>query len=97
MATDVVSSPTEAGLTLFLVQVFVILVLVRALASLLKAMHQPVVIGEILAGVLLGPSLLGQIPGFSDTIFPPDSLPLLKLISSIASGQHTGGKPRRME
>lgn len=42
MATDVVSSPVEAGLTLFLVQVFIILILVRALASLLKAMHQPV-------------------------------------------------------
>jgi Kef-type K+ transport system membrane component KefB len=65
-------------------QVFIILVLVRSLAKLLRRMHQPVVIGEIIAGVLLGPSCFGQIPGFSSTLFPPTSLPFLKLVASIA-------------
>lgn len=64
-------------LTQFLVQVVVILVLVRLLAKLLHRIRQPMVIGEIIAGVLLGPSAFGQIPGFSDAIFPKSSLPIL--------------------
>lgn len=41
------------------------------------------VIGEIIAGVVLGPSVLGYIPGFSDTLFPADSLENLTLFSSV--------------
>lgn len=41
------------------------------------------VVGEILAGVLLGPSVLGLIPGFTSTLFPSDSLDLLSLFSSV--------------
>lgn len=40
-------------------------------------------IGEIIAGVLLGPSVMGRIPGFTDTIFPDDSKELLTLVSSV--------------
>jgi Kef-type K+ transport system membrane component KefB len=44
-------------------------------------MHQPIVIGEIIAGIVLGPSLLGLIPGFDDTLFPPDSIIHLQVVA----------------
>lgn len=74
---SVIKGPVSEPLTQFLVQVVIILVLVRLLAKLLQRIRQPMVIGEIVAGVLLGPSAFGQIPGFSDAIFPKSSLPIL--------------------
>ena len=41
------------------------------------------VLGELLAGVVLGPTAFGNIPYFSSTIVPEASLPLLKLTSNI--------------
>ncbi|KAG8854394.1 K(+)/H(+) antiporter [Serendipita sp. 411] len=46
-------------------------------------MRQPRVISEVIAGVILGPSILGRIPNFSNTIFPPESLPYLTLTANI--------------
>ncbi|KAG8833005.1 K(+)/H(+) antiporter [Serendipita sp. 399] len=46
-------------------------------------MRQPRVISEVIAGVILGPSVLGRIPNFSHTIFPPESLPYLTLTANI--------------
>jgi Kef-type K+ transport system membrane component KefB len=43
----------------------------RVLARLLAAIHQPPVIGEVLSGILLGPSLLGRLaPGIEASLFP---------------------------
>lgn len=39
------------------------LALTRVLGKLFAYMHQPQVIGEIIAGIVLGPSVLGRIPG----------------------------------
>mmetsp|Transcript_5550 Transcript_5550/g.13807 ORF Transcript_5550/g.13807 Transcript_5550/m.13807 type:complete len:533 (-) Transcript_5550:284-1882(-) len=63
---DVVNNP----LTIFLLQLALVLVLTRFLGGLVGLMKQPQVIGEIIAGVLLGPSVMGRIPGFTDTVFP---------------------------
>lgn len=41
------------------------------------------VIAEVVAGILVGPSVLGRIPGFTDHIFPPVSLPFLSLVANI--------------
>lgn len=47
-------------------------------------MHQPRVVGEILAGILLGPSFLGWLaPSFSAFLFPSDGLAPLYFISQI--------------
>ena len=77
------SSLLWAPLPLFLLQILIILVVVRCIGKLLKAVNQPTVIGEIIAGVLLGPSVAGYIPGFTETIFPPDSKDFLTLFSSV--------------
>lgn len=46
---------------------------------------QPAVIGQILAGILLGPSCLGRLPGhLTGRLFPHQVLPFLTVISQIA-------------
>jgi Kef-type K+ transport system membrane component KefB len=74
-------NPLTDEISLFLLQVFIIVATSRLLAIPLKLLRQPVVISEVIGGILLGPSAIGKIPGFSDTIFPKSSLPSLKLIS----------------
>lgn len=49
----------------------------------LKKIRQPRVIAEVLGGILLSPSALGRIPGFTDTIFPSASRPYLALVANI--------------
>jgi Kef-type K+ transport system membrane component KefB len=63
--------------------------LVFAIASLLGAVArrcgQPAVIGQILAGIVLGPSLLGRLPGhLTSHLFPSDALPYLNVLSQVA-------------
>lgn len=44
-------------------QLAITLILTRVLGKLFSYIHEPNVIGEILAGIILGPSVLGRIPG----------------------------------
>jgi Kef-type K+ transport system membrane component KefB len=67
-------------------QVVVILGTTRALVNILKPLKQPAVIAEIIGGIVLGPSILGQIPGFSVAIVPAASLPLLQLFANVGCG-----------
>lgn len=46
--------------------------------SIRRLIKEPTVIAELLAGIILGPTVLGRIPNFTDTIFPDSSLPMLK-------------------
>ena len=62
----------------------VVLALGRAVGALFTRIGQPVVIGEIIAGIALGPSLLGLLPGgLDDRLFPDDVLPYLEVISKL--------------
>lgn len=55
-----------------------------ALGSLAPRFRQPAVIGEVLAGIALGPSLLGQFPGdLTHKLFPMESRPLLNAVSQV--------------
>jgi Kef-type K+ transport system membrane component KefB len=51
---------SEAAFGAFLIVFFVLLVTAQLLGYLFEKLHQPRVVGEILAGVLVGPSLLGH-------------------------------------
>jgi Kef-type K+ transport system membrane component KefB len=67
-----------------LLQLTVILASARVLALLLQRFGQPPVIGEMLAGLALGPIVFGAIaPDLHATVFPPDQLAALEGLSQI--------------
>jgi Kef-type K+ transport system membrane component KefB len=71
-------------LSVLLLQVLVIVATARALGFLFGRIGQPPVIGEMVAGILLGPSLLGLVaPGAQSFLFPASSLPQLHLLSQV--------------
>jgi len=56
----------------FFLELAVILATCRVVGLLAKRVGQPQVVGEMIAGVVLGPSLLGEIaPGVQQALFPP--------------------------
>jgi Kef-type K+ transport system membrane component KefB/nucleotide-binding universal stress UspA family protein len=72
------------GLGLLLLQIGVILLAARAVGWVARRLRQPQVVGEMVAGILLGPSLLGWVaPGLSGALFPPASLGPLHSLSQI--------------
>jgi len=65
-------------------QIAAILMAARVVGFLFQKINQPQVIGEMVAGILLGPSLLGWVaPGVSAALFPPQSLGYLNALSQI--------------
>jgi Kef-type K+ transport system membrane component KefB len=54
------------------------------LAGLAKRWGQPAVIGEIVAGIILGPTLLGLLPGhLPQHLFPPGGRPFLTVLANV--------------
>jgi Kef-type K+ transport system membrane component KefB len=69
---------------LLLAQIAGILVAARLVGRAVGWIGQPRVVGEMLAGIMLGPSLLGwAAPGVFHTLFPPGSLGFLSALSQI--------------
>lgn len=69
-------------LSILILQIVTIIGIGRLFSVLLKRIGQPTVIGEILAGILLGPSLLGWLsPQVSGFLFPLESLGNLQFLS----------------
>ncbi len=74
----------EHPLAILLIQILTIILVARFFGWFFKKIGQPTVIGEILAGILLGPSLLGlYFPEFSLALFPKESLGNLQFLSQI--------------
>ncbi|HTA89675.1 MAG TPA: cation:proton antiporter [Polyangiaceae bacterium] len=72
------------ALELLILQACVIIVAARAVAFAARRLGQPAVIAEVLAGILLGPSLLGRVaPHVSAQLFPKASLAGLSLLSQV--------------
>ena len=71
-------------LSILLAQILIIVLVARLFGWLFKKIGQPTVIGEILAGILLGPSLVGMyFPEFSHVLFPKESMGNLQFLSQI--------------
>src|SRR2546423_368537 len=81
--TDTIAQPD--GLLHVLLTLAAVLVTGRALGVLLARVGQPPVIGEVLAGIVLGPSLLGRFaPGLAAAILPPSVAPQLRVIAGLS-------------
>ncbi|XP_038878014.1 cation/H(+) antiporter 18-like [Benincasa hispida] len=76
-------NPLDFALPLVILQICLVVALTRGLAFLLRPLKQPRVIGEIIGGILLGPSALGRNKNFLHTIFPSNSITLLDTIANI--------------
>src|SRR5260221_14289169 len=71
----------------FFLQMFVILLACRVVGALARRLGQPQVVGEMIAGVFLGPSLLGLlVPRMQQVIFPKESLKILYVGAQLGVG-----------
>lgn len=78
---------TPHNITLMLLSLGVLLGMARILGEIAQRFHQPAVVGELLAGVILGPTVLGSIsPGLELFLFPPSgpNAIALETISNLA-------------
>lgn len=69
--------------TLFLFQAIFIILLCQIVNLPLSKLQQPRVIAEVITGILLGPSVLGRVPNFTQTCFPEASILGLTLLANI--------------
>jgi len=71
-------------LAILLLQIITIIIVARIFGFFFKKIGQPSVIGEIIAGIILGPSFVGYyFPDFAHFLFPEKSLDNLKFLSQI--------------
>ncbi len=71
-------------LAILLLQIITIIIVARIFGFFFKKIGQPSVIGEIIAGIILGPSFVGYyFPDFAHFLFPDKSLDNLKFLSQI--------------
>jgi Kef-type K+ transport system membrane component KefB len=80
------AAPRSAGDVLphVLLALAVILVAARAVGLVFRRLGQPPVVGEVLAGILLGPSLLGRVsPPTLAFLLPPEVAPFLGIIAQV--------------
>src|SRR6516165_3459335 len=84
VATAVAPLAQPQPLLHILVALAVIIITARAVGALFKHFRQPPVIGEVIAGILLGPSLLARVaPEAYVHLLPGNVAPFLKVIGQI--------------
>ena len=71
-------------LALLIAQIITIILIARLFGWICTKIGQPTVMGEIVAGIVLGPSLFGMyFPAFSSALFPKESLSNLQFLSQV--------------
>jgi Kef-type K+ transport system membrane component KefB len=79
-------TPAQLSAAFFL-QVFVVLAVCRLVGMLVRRFGQPQVVGEMIAGVVMGPSLFGLlVPSWQQAIFPKESLKTLYVLAQLGVG-----------
>ncbi|GAA4047501.1 cation:proton antiporter [Flavobacterium chungnamense] len=74
----------EHPLAILLLQIITIIIVARFFGWIFRKIGQPSVIGEIIAGIFLGPSVVGMyMPEYSAMLFPVESLGNLQFLSQI--------------
>lgn len=78
------ASPQDLTIALMLAGIAVVLFTGAVLGRFAHRLRQPAVIGEIAAGIVLGPSVLGRLPGDpTRVLFPARVLPLLTAVAHV--------------
>ncbi|MGN6601172.1 MAG: cation:proton antiporter domain-containing protein [Ginsengibacter sp.] len=81
---ELVNQNFQHPLAILLMQIITIVFVARFFGLLFKKIGQPTVIGEIVAGIFLGPSILGAFyPSFTQILFPPKSMANLQFLSQV--------------
>ncbi|WYZ41226.1 hypothetical protein EsH8_V_000121 [Colletotrichum jinshuiense] len=70
-------------IVMFIIQAVIVISLTRLLYWPLSLIREPKVIAEVIAGILLGPSVFGRIPGFTAAIFPKESMAPFRLAANL--------------
>jgi len=84
MFRDTLTHNVTHPLAILLLQIIVIIITARTLGFIFSKIGQPSVIGEVVAGIILGPSILGMwFPDYTAFLFPKASLPNLQFFSQI--------------
>lgn len=74
----------NASLSQVLLALVAVIVAARVVGALFRMLRQPPVVGEVVAGILLGPSLLGRVaPGISEAVLPAAVAPSLQIIAQL--------------
>lgn len=75
---------TDAIAAIVFIDIAVIIAAARLMRAVMKRIGQPPVVGEVIAGILLGPSLLGILPGnLPGHLFPLDVQPYLAVVAQL--------------
>jgi Kef-type K+ transport system membrane component KefB len=78
------AAPSFEALPHVLLALLVVVGVSRLVGSLFQRIHQPAVIGEVVAGIALGPSLLGRIwPDAVSFLLPSEVAPFLGVIAQV--------------
>ena len=81
---DSLTHNLQHPLAILLLQIITIIIVARVFGWIFRKIGQPSVIGEIIAGIFLGPSLVGMyFPEYSALLFPKESLGNLQFLSQI--------------
>ncbi|MFF0967861.1 cation:proton antiporter [Streptomyces sp. NPDC003703] len=76
---------TDSMVTHVVAALAVVITAAQLLGAAARKLRQPAVIGQLLAGVALGPSLLGLVPGgVHDALFPARIAPVLTALAQVA-------------
>lgn len=79
-----IAPPAPLHVEILILQLVLVLAVSRCTGLLFRRLRQPQVIGEMVAGIALGPSLFGwAAPALSQTIFPAASLGYLNALSQV--------------
>jgi hypothetical protein len=94
------SGATPDRLAHILIALIAVVAVGRLLGVVLRAVGQPPVLGEVLGGILLGPSLLERVwPAAAEFVLPPTVAPYLEVIAHlgvlVATAGKVGGRGRR--
>jgi Kef-type K+ transport system membrane component KefB len=74
----------ENTVVAFFIAVVVVMLFARLCGSLMPKIGQPRVMGEVLAGILLGPTAFGAIaPGLQSSVFATDIVPLIGVVANL--------------